>query len=140
MKTILLSSLLLYSLTNTASIAEELEIQLIDESAKSDLFQKGKIAGTIVGCNDNSLKKELACAKKPKDAILSKLPNSKQIKEVNLKDDNEREQIKMQLATILLELNYLKEAQKQTKDQAELTSHLRKIIHEDRELLEKLAQ
>jgi uncharacterized tellurite resistance protein B-like protein len=37
-------------------------------------------------------------------------------------------------------LDYLKEAQKQTKDQAELTSHLRKIIHEDRELLEKLAQ
>ena len=36
--------------------------------------------------------------------------------------------------------NYLKEAQKQTKDQAELTSHLRKIIQEDRELLEKLAQ
>ncbi|MGM0567160.1 MAG: hypothetical protein ACQESX_10420 [Bacteroidota bacterium] len=37
-------------------------------------------------------------------------------------------------------LDYLKEAQKQNKDQAELTSHLRKIIHEDRELLEKLAQ
>jgi glutamyl-tRNA reductase len=37
-------------------------------------------------------------------------------------------------------LDYLKEAQKLTKDQAELTSHLRKIIHEDRELLDKLAQ
>jgi uncharacterized tellurite resistance protein B-like protein len=37
-------------------------------------------------------------------------------------------------------LDYLQEAQKQTKDQAELTSHLRKIINEDRELLEKLAQ
>lgn len=37
-------------------------------------------------------------------------------------------------------LNYLKEAQKQTKDQAEQYSHLRKIIHEDRELLEKLAE
>ncbi len=37
-------------------------------------------------------------------------------------------------------LAYLREAQKQTKDQAALTSHLRKIIHEDRELLEKLAQ
>lgn len=36
--------------------------------------------------------------------------------------------------------DYLKEAQKQTKTQAELSSHLRKIIHEDRELLEKLAQ
>jgi len=37
-------------------------------------------------------------------------------------------------------LDYLKEAQKQTKDQAELSSHLLKIIREDRELLEKLAQ
>lgn len=37
-------------------------------------------------------------------------------------------------------LEYLKEAQKQSKDQAELTSHLRRIIHEDKELLEKLAQ
>lgn len=37
-------------------------------------------------------------------------------------------------------LNYLKEAQKQTKDEAELAGYLRKIIHQDRELLEKLAQ
>lgn len=37
-------------------------------------------------------------------------------------------------------LDYLKEAQEQTKDQAELTSHLRKILHEDRDLLERLAQ
>jgi uncharacterized tellurite resistance protein B-like protein len=37
-------------------------------------------------------------------------------------------------------LDYLQEAQKMTKDQAELTSHLRKIINEDRELLEKLTQ
>lgn len=37
-------------------------------------------------------------------------------------------------------LEYLKVAQKQTKDQAALTSHLRKIIQEDKELLEKLAK
>jgi hypothetical protein len=37
-------------------------------------------------------------------------------------------------------LNYLQEAQKHTKNQAELVSHLRKIIHQERELLEKLAQ
>ena len=91
---------------------EELEIQLIDESEKSALFQKDNIKGTIIGCDDNALKKELACAKKPKDAILSKLPSSKQIEKVNLKDDNEREQIKLQLANILAELNSLKEAQK----------------------------
>jgi hypothetical protein len=97
-------------------MAEELEINLIDESAKSALFQHGKIEGTIVGCNDNAFKKELACAKKPKDAILSKLPSSSQIEEVNLEDDNEREQIKMQLANILSELNSLKKAQKADRD------------------------
>ena len=37
-------------------------------------------------------------------------------------------------------LNYLKEAQKQSKDQAELSSHLRRILSEDKELLEKLAK
>lgn len=37
-------------------------------------------------------------------------------------------------------LSYLKVAQKQSKDQAELSSHLRKILNEDKELLEKLAK
>jgi len=37
-------------------------------------------------------------------------------------------------------LDYLREAQKYTKDQAELSNYLRKIIHEDKELLEKLAK
>jgi hypothetical protein len=92
-------------------MADELEIKLVDESAKSALYQK-ESEGSIVGCVDNALKKELACSKKPKDAILSKLPTSKQIKEANLEDDNEREQIKMQLANILAELNSLKKAQK----------------------------
>ncbi len=37
-------------------------------------------------------------------------------------------------------LDYLREAQKYTKDQAELSNYLRKIIHDDKELLEKLAK
>jgi glutamyl-tRNA reductase len=37
-------------------------------------------------------------------------------------------------------IDYLKQAQKQTKEQAELSSYLKKIIHEDKELLEKLAK
>ncbi len=37
-------------------------------------------------------------------------------------------------------LEYLREAQKYTKDQAELSNYLRKIIHDDKELLEKLAK
>ena len=100
----------------TQGIANSLDdfgdIKLIDESSKSALFQNGDIEGTVVGCNDNAFKKELTCAKKPKDAILSKLPSSQQIEETNLEDDNERIQIKMQLANILSELNNLKKAQK----------------------------
>lgn len=37
-------------------------------------------------------------------------------------------------------LDYLREAQKQTKEQAELSRYLKKIIHQDRKLLEKLAK
>ena len=112
MKKTVINTALLCILLNTQTMAEELEIMLIDESEKSALFQHGDIQGTVVGCNDNAFKKELACAKKPKDAILSKLPSSQQIEEVDLEDDNEREQIKMQLANILSELNSLKKAQK----------------------------
>jgi len=111
MKKTLLRTTLLCMLLHSQTMADELEIKLVDESKKSALYQK-EIEGSIVGCVDNALKKELACSKKPKDAILSKLPTSKQIKETNLEDDNEREQIKMQLANILAELNSLKKAQK----------------------------
>ena len=37
-------------------------------------------------------------------------------------------------------IDYLRQAQKQTKEQAELSSYLKKIIREDKELLEKLAK
>ncbi|MCF8338444.1 MAG: hypothetical protein K9I74_10740 [Bacteroidales bacterium] len=37
-------------------------------------------------------------------------------------------------------VEYLREAQKHTKDQTELSNYLRKIIHEDKELLKKLAE
>jgi len=111
MRKTLVNSTLLCMLLHSQTMADDLEIKLVDESKKSALYQK-EIKGSIVGCFDNALKKELACSKKPKDAILSKLPTSKQIEEVDLKDDNEREQIKMQLANILAELNSLKKAQK----------------------------
>jgi len=111
MKKTLQYTTLLCMLLHSQTMADELEIKLVDESKKSALYQK-EIEGSIVGCSDNALKKELTCSKKPKDAILSKLPTSKQIEEVNLEDDNEREQIKMQLANILAELNSLKKAQK----------------------------
>ena len=112
MKNILLNTTLLCILLNSQAIAEDIEIKLVDESEKSALYQRGNIEGTIVGCSENTEKKELTCSKKPKDAILSKLPSSQQIEETNLENDNEREQIKMQLANILSELNSLKKAQK----------------------------
>ena len=37
-------------------------------------------------------------------------------------------------------LNYLKDFQTKTKDQVEKTRHIKRILTEDRELLEKLAQ
>ena len=112
MRNILVHSTLLCILLNSQMIAEEIDIKLVDESEQSALYQKGNIEGTIVGCSENTKKKELTCSKKPKDAILSQLPSSKQIEEVNLEDDTERNKIKEQLATILTELNNLKEAQK----------------------------
>jgi len=112
MRNTLVNTTLLCMLLHSQTMADELEIKLIDESEKSALFQKNDIQGTIVGCYDNAFKEELACSKKPKDAILSKLPSSQQIEETNLENDNEREQIKMQLANILSELNSLKKAQK----------------------------
>ncbi|HHD75316.1 MAG TPA: hypothetical protein ENK95_00665 [Campylobacterales bacterium] len=83
------------------------EIKLIDESAKSTLYQREK----IVGCTDFLEKKELSCAKEPKDAILSKLPTSKQLQDADLEDTQVREDIKGQLNSILSELNKLKKEQ-----------------------------
>ncbi len=37
-------------------------------------------------------------------------------------------------------LNYLKDLQSKTKDQVQMSQHLKKILAEDKELLEKLAQ
>lgn len=127
MKHKLFGSLLVYALLNTTLMAEEPEIELIDESSKSTLFQNQKIEGTVVGCNDHALKKEMNCAKKPKDAILSQLPTSQQIKDTNLKNDDEREEIKMQLANILRELNSLKKAQKEDR---KTIQNLKSIIQE----------
>ncbi|CAA6820933.1 MAG: Unknown protein [uncultured Sulfurovum sp.] len=127
MKKTVINVALLSILLNAQLMAEELEIKLIDESEKSALFQQGNIEGTIIGCHDNAFKKELACAKKPKDAILSKLPTSQQIESTDLKNDDEREQIKMQLANILAELNHLKTAQKADR---ETIKQLKTVISE----------
>jgi len=103
-KTLAVGSLLL--LLISPIMADELEIKLVDESAKSELFQKD--TSNIVGCSDNTLKKEMSCAKKPQEAVLSKLPSSQQLEEKDLEDNTKKENIKEQLQDILTELTALK--------------------------------
>ena len=96
----------------TQTMADELDdlmgdIKIVDESAKSDLFQREK----IVGCSDFAKQKELTCSKKPKEAILSKLPSSQQLEETDLDSDDAREDMKNQLSSILEELKKLRKEQ-----------------------------
>ena len=110
MKKIILTSTLFVLTFSTTSIADELgEIKIVDESAKSALFQKGD----IVGCTDYGTKKELSCSKKPEDAILSKLPTSQQLNDANLEDEGDSDKIKNKLVNVIEELKKLKQEQKQ---------------------------
>jgi len=113
---------------NTHTIANELDalgdIQLVDESDKSSLFQKGN----IVGCTDYSKKKELSCSKKPTDAILSKLPTSQQLEEKDLEDEDDANEIKDQLSTILNELSALKAEQKANRSTIKELRSLVKVL------------
>ncbi len=112
MKKIIYRTTVILLAVNTLSIGESLdelgEIKLIDESEKSALFQRDK----IVGCTDYGEQKELSCAKEPKEVILSKLPTSQQLEETNLEDEDARESMKNQLASILAELSQLKKEQR----------------------------
>ena len=113
---------------NTDIMANELDalgdIQLVDESDKSALFQKGQ----IVGCTDFSKKKELSCSKKPEDAILSKLPTSQQLEEKDLEDEDDANEIKDQLSTILNELSALKAEQKANRSTIKELRSLVKVL------------
>jgi len=88
------------------------DIQLVDESDKSSLFQKGK----IVGCSDHAKEKELSCSKKPEEVILSKLPTSQQLDNKDLEDDDDKNEIMDQLNVILKELSALKKEQQADKN------------------------
>ena len=112
-KMLFITGIALYSTSLVGNQLDELgDIKLIDESEKSSLFQKGK----IVGCTDFGKKKELSCSKKPEEAILSKLPTSKQLDEKDLDNEEDSNEIKEQLKTILAELSALKEKQKANKN------------------------
>ena len=110
-KMLFIAGIALYS---THLVANELDalgdIQLVDESEKSALFQKGP----IVGCSDHK-KKEMTCSKKPEDVILSQLPTSQQLDEKDLDNEEDSNEIKEQLKSILAELSALKQKQKANK-------------------------
>jgi len=112
-KMLFIAGIALYSTNLVGNQLDELgDIQLVDESEKSSLFQKGK----IVGCTDFGKKKELSCSKKPEEAILSQLPTSQQLDEKDLDNEEDSNEIKEQLKTILAELSALKEKQKANKN------------------------
>jgi len=104
-------SLLILGTPMLANELDELDIQLVDESDKSALFQKGP----IVGCSDHAKKKELTCSKKPEEIILSKLPTSQQLNEVDETSEDELNIIKEQLNTVLKELSALRKEQEADK-------------------------
>jgi predicted nuclease with TOPRIM domain len=117
---------------NAQTMANELDalgdIQLVDESDKSALFQKGP----IVGCTDYSKKKELSCSKKPEDAILSKLPTSQQLEDKDLEDEDDANEIKDQLSAILNELSALKAEQKANRNTIKELRSLVKVLSDKR--------
>ena len=118
---IVMFSVAIASSTLLAGELDEMEISLIDDRVNSTFKQ----SGPIVGCDDNAPKKEMSCSKEPAEAILNKLPTSKQLDSVDFEKEEDLQGIKNQLASILTELNKLKE--QRAKDQ-ETISKLQKMI------------
>jgi len=124
-KMLFIAGIALYSTHLVANELDDLgDIQLVDESDKSTLFQKGK----IVGCTDFGKKKELSCSKKPEEAILSQLPTSQQLDEKDLDDEEDTNEIKNQLNSILAELSALKEKQKANQNTIKELRSLVKVL------------
>jgi len=121
-------ALLTWSTQGVANELDELgEITLVDESAKSSLFQKGK----IVGCSDHLRKKELTCSKKPEDAIiLTKLPTSAQLSDANLEDEKDSKNIQSQLMAVIEELSQLKKEQREDRNTIKELKALVKVLSE----------
>jgi regulator of replication initiation timing len=88
---------------------DELDIQLVDESNKSEMIQK-----KIVGCNDH-VKKEMTCSKEPTQILLSRLPSSNQLSDSGMDTEEELSIIKEQINEILEELNELRKVKNENK-------------------------
>jgi len=132
-KMLFIAGIALYS---THLVANELDalgdIQLVDESDKSSLFQKGP----IVGCSDHK-KKEMTCSKKPEDVILSQLPTSQQLDEKDLDNEEDSNEIKEQLKSILAELSALKQKQKANKSTITELRSLVKVLSDKKPIKAK---
>jgi hypothetical protein len=132
-KMLFIAGIALYSTNLVANELDALgDIQLVDESDKSALFQKGP----IVGCSDHK-KKEMTCSKKPEDVILSQLPTSQQLDEKDLDNEEDSNEIKEQLKSILAELSALKQKQKANKSTITELRSLVKVLSDKKPIKAK---
>ena len=121
MNNLILSTGVILLLTNPL-LSDELEpLIIIDESSNSTITDQK----SIVGCTEESHKKEDSCSKKAEEIILNKLPTSQQMSEIDEESNSDIEKIKKQLSTILEELSELKKSQKADR---ETIKELKEII------------
>lgn len=111
---------------------DDLEIKLVDDSAKSGLKQTH-----IIGCNDHLEKKELTCAKEPEEIILSKLPTSKELDRADFNAKDDIEKIKAQLKSVIEELSRLKKEREEDKKIIAKLTKLLDIISEPKDEKQK---
>jgi LysM repeat protein len=100
-KSLLIVSLALFSL-GTNSLAEELEIKLVDESTNAGLQQ-----GPIEGCDDEK-KEEHTCSKGEDEVILGQLPTS-----IQFTDHKQVSDLENRLRSVMRELSRLKKEKEQ---------------------------
>jgi len=116
-------------------LANELdELKVIEVATSASLLKQT----TIIGCTDNSQKKEESCSKEEKDIILSKLPTSQQVSEINLEESTENKKIQKQLSDILDELSHLKKAQKADRETIKELKGIIKILSKKKNLNKKI--
>ena len=127
--TLFMAGVLLLSSSLLANELDEIEIDM-NLNSNSNLLKQTK----IIGCTDHSKKKEESCSKKPEEAILSKLPTSQQMNEIDLDKKEDNTKITKQLTDILKELSTLKEAQKADRETIkELKSIIKSLSSHDSE-------
>ncbi|NPA61280.1 MAG: hypothetical protein GXO06_03230 [Epsilonproteobacteria bacterium] len=123
---------IVFGSVNISAEDGDLEIKIVDDSAKSGLKQT-----KIVGCNDHLEKKELTCAKEPDEIILSRLPTSKELDRTDFSAKDDIEKIKAQLKSVIEELSKLKKEREEDKRIIERLSKLVTLISETKSVEKK---